>query len=294
MSQYVPVNVYVVDNTPAANPIQGAVVKVFQSDGVTPISEQLTDSTGLAAFMLGSDFTYQLRYYKFQTSFPKPQVLAVLDPPAENGVQVVGTPFAPPISQDARLCIAYGFFRRVDGSPAPFTDIQFISKFDPLIMDGAGILNERVIARTDNTGYVQIPLIRFGQYSVIVAGMEDLRRDITVPDQTNVNLPNLIFPVVNQIVFDPPPPFNLVIGTDFQTTPSIITSDGNPDPNYWDVLWSTDDQSIAAVLPGGGVLTLRGFLPGTCNLIAKRRDNSIISIPDPGIVGGVTSINVST
>jgi len=285
MSTNVPVNVYIVDNTPAANPIQGAVVKVFQSDGVTPVTEQLTDSTGLATFLLASDFTYQFRYYKFQTVFPKPQILAVLDPPAQNGVQVVGTPFAPPISQDARLCVAYGFFRRADGSPAPNTDIQIVTKFDPLIMDGSAVVNERVICRTDKNGYVQVSLIRFGQYSVIVAGMEDIRRDITIPDQTNVNIANLIFPVVSQIVFDPPPPFNLVVGTDQQTTPTIITSDGNSDPNYWDVLWSTDNPAVAAVLPAAGVLTLRGFQSGTCNLIAKRRDNSIISIPDPGISG---------
>lgn len=293
MSTYVPVNVLVIDSTPAGNPINGVVLRVFTEDGKTPVTQATTDTTGMAAFMLPSGFTFQLRYFKYQAIFPKPQMMTILDEPATNDFQVVGTPFAPPMSQDPRLCIAFGFFRTVTGAPAPFTDIQVISKFDPLIMDGAGILNERQIGRTDAAGYVQIPLIRFGQYSVTIAGMEDVRRDISVPDLPNVNLPNLIFPVVSEVLFDPEGPFNVVIGTDFLVTPTILTSDGNTDPNFWDVLWSTADPTVAAVLPGQPVLTLRGLRPGTTQLIAKRRDNSIISIPDPGILGGSTPIVVT-
>jgi hypothetical protein len=120
---------------------------------------------------------------------------------------------------------------------------------------------------------------------VTVAGMEDLRRDISVPDQPNVNLADLIFPVVSEITFSPVGPFTVHVGVDFQTTASIITSDENPDPNAWDVIWSTDDPTVCAVLSGAPVLTLRGFKPGTCNLIAKRANTSIVKIPDPGIAG---------
>lgn len=293
MSSYVPVNVYVVDSTAAKNPVSGVIVRVFTQDGLTPITEASTDADGLAAFLLATGFTYQLRYFKFQTIFSNPQYIQVQDPPVQNGFTVVCTPFTPPFSQDIRLCMAYGFFRTVTGAPAPNTDIQFISKFDPLIMDGAGVTNERQIARTDQSGYVQIPLIRLGQYSVIVAGMEDLRRDIAVPDQPNVNLPDLIWPVVSQITFNPPGPFSVSIGTDLIVIPTLITSDENPDPRYWDVIWSTDDQTIAAVIPAAGTLALRGFQPGTCNLIAKRANNSIIKIPDPGILGIPQPITVS-
>jgi hypothetical protein len=294
MSQYVPVNIYVVDSTPAANPVSGVLVRVFTQDGLTVITEATTDGTGLAGFMLASDFTYQVRFFKFQVSIKNPQFIQVLDPPAQNGFTVVATLLTPPLSQDPRLCVAFGYFRTVTGAPAPNTDIQFISKFDPLIMDGSAVTNERQIARTDQNGYVQIPLIRFGQYSVIVAGMEDLRRDISVPDAPNVNLADLIFPVVSEIIFTPTGPFTVHIGTDFQTTTQLVTSDENPDPNSWDVIWSTDNPSVCAVLSGAPTLTLRGFQVGTCNLIAKRSNNTIIKIPDPGIIGIPQVINVVT
>jgi hypothetical protein len=268
VSTFVPVNIYVTDNTPAANPLVGVQVSIFSQNGLTLITQALTNDVGMAAFLLASDFTYQVRFYQFQTNFQNPQYIEVEDPPVQNGFTAVGTPFVPPVSQDPRLCLCSGFFITVTGAPAPNTDIQFISKFDPLIMDGNGVLNERQIARTDQNGYVQVPLIRLGHYSVTIAGMEDVRRHIAVPDQPSVNLPDLIFPVVSQIVFDPVGPFTVTIGTDLPIGTTIVTSDGNEDSNYWDVLWSTDNIAVAAVLSGGPSIVLRGFVPGTCNLIA--------------------------
>lgn len=289
---YVPVNVYVVDSTPAAAPIIGAVVRIFTADGITPITEALTDSNGLAALLLNSGTTYQARYYKYQVAFPKPQLLAISDSEL-NDFQVMASALVPPLSPDPRLCVAFGFFRTVTGGPAANVDIQFISQFDPLILEGAGILNERQIAKTDVRGYVEVPLIRCGKYSLIIAGMEDIRRDIAVPDQANVNLPDLIFPVVREIVFSVPAPFNLAVGERLQTTPTLIASDGNSDRNYWDVRWSTTDPSIAVVQPAGGVLTLIGVAAGTTQLVAVRKDKSIIAIPDLGIIGVPAQITVS-
>ncbi len=292
MSQYVAVNIYVTDSTAAANPVSGANVVIFSQDGTQMITSAVTDATGLAAFMLASDFTYQVRFYKFQTIFQNPQYIQVQDPPVQNGFTTTCTPFVPPVSTDPRLCLASGYFRDMTGAPAPNTDIQFITVFDPLIMDGNAILAERRTVRTDQNGYVQIPLIRNGQYEVTVAGFENITRTISVPDQPGINLPDLLFPVVAQIVFAPVGPYTVHVGIDLQVTTTIITSDGNEDTNYWDVIWSTDNPAVAAVLAGSPTLTLRGFMPGTCNLIATRADNSIIKIPDPGILGIPQVINV--
>lgn len=294
MSQYVPVNIYCVDNTPSANPLVGVVVRVFSQDGLTVITEAITNDDGLAGFMLASDFTYQVRFFQFQVGFENPQYITVQDPPVQNGFQTVGTILTPPLSQDARLCVAYGYFRTVTGAPAPNTDIQFISKFDPLILDGSGILNERQIARTDQNGYVQIPLIKLGHYSVVVAGMEDVRRDVRVPDLPNINIADLIWPVVSAIIFDPAGPFTVTIGTDLPVNYLIELTDGNSDCDYWDVLWSTDNEAVCAVIPAGGALALRGFTPGTCNLIATPRNKNIIAIPKPTILNIPQPITVVT
>lgn len=293
-STYVPVNIYVVDNTPQQNPIQGAAVNLYTTDTHLPVTRAITDINGLASFLLPSEFTFEMRMYKNQTTFSNPQLLPLLDPPAVNNFTVVGTPFAPPIAQDPSLCMAYGFFRTVTGAPAPNLDIQFIAQFDPLIFYGSGMVTERAIARTDQNGYVQVPLARFGMYSVILAGFEDLRRTIKVPDAPNINLPDLIWPVVSSVVYDQSTPFNLTIGTDFYTKPTVSASDGEILEGVAgsDVRWDTADHNIAAVLPAGDTLTLRGLSPGTTSLILYRLNYTIIRIPDPGILGNNAVINV--
>ena len=292
-ADYVSVDLQLVDNTPSANPIHGVVVRVFSLDGKTPLTEAITDDNGDASFLLLSSVTYQVRYYKFQTILPNPQYLQILDAPATNEFTAVGTPFTPPLSQDPRLCMCSGFFRTVTGAPAPNVDIQVISKFDPLIMDGSAVMNERQIARTDQNGYVQIPLIRLGQYSVVVAGMEDLRRNIAVPDSPGVNLPDLIFPVISAISFSPAGPFNLTVGVDLTVIPTYESSDQNEDTLFWDVLWSTADPKVAAAIVAGNTLTLRGFKAGTTTLIGVRANQTIIKIPDPGIAGIPQTITVT-
>jgi hypothetical protein len=284
----------VTDSTPALNPIAGVVLRVYSVDGTTFYTETLTDAQGHGGFLLDDSVPYQLRLYKFQVSFTNPILFTIAAPPEVNVFDLQGTIFVPPTAMDARLCRASGFFRRGNGARAKNVDVHFIPKFKPLLLEGAAVLTERDVIRTDEQGYAQIDLIRCGQYDVTIQGMEDMSRSISVPDAPSVSLPDLLFPVVSQIAFTPAGPYTVHVGTDLDITPTIIASDGEvlPGTAPGAVVWGTDDPSVAALLDNGTNLTLRAFKTGTTNLTAVRFDKTIVRYPDLGISGVPLAITV--
>jgi hypothetical protein len=274
------------------DPLENVVARVYSADGRTFYTQGITDSNGHVGFLLDDSVQYQLRLYKFQVSFTNPYLFAPVGDINEFNIKGIVLPL--PSATDARLCRASGYFRRGNGSPARNVDIHFIPKFDPLILEGSAVLTERDITRTDDKGYMQIDLIRCGQYDVRIQGMEDIYRSVAVPDAPSVNLPDLLFPVVNQITFNPTGPFIVTIGTDVDTTPTIIASDGQvlTGTGAGAVIWGTEDPTIAAVLDDGTKLTLRAFKAGITNLTAQRFDRSIIRYPDLPIVGMPVMVTV--
>ena len=290
-----PVDFYVVDTTPLALPIPGTVVKVYSQDGKQVFGQQTTDVNGVSSFMLPSDIPLQVRFYKQQVLIKNPQYLTVLQAPLTNSFTITGELFTLPASTDPRLCMCYGFFRNIAGAPASNLDIQIIAIFDPLLLDGAGVLTERVTVRTDSKGYVEVPLIRNGQYGVVMEGFEDKTRTISVPDQLNVNLPDLIFPVVGSVSFDPPGPYSIPLGSSLTITPTVMATDGeNLGLGTADVTWTADDQSIVSVSPiPPSTLILAGRVRGSTVLRATRNNRTIIRIPDPGILGNLVPITIT-
>lgn len=289
------VDVYIKDSL-HGDPIPGVIVRVYSSDGATFYTQVTTDAFGLAAFLLDSDNSpYQLRFYKLHVSLPNPKYITVLSAPVApqtNVFDVVADLVAPPTATDPRLCTAYGFFRRPDGTPAANVDVHFIAKFKPLLLDGDAVVTERTTAKTDAKGYLQVNLIRCGQYDVTVQGIEDEQRVIAVPDAPNVSLPALLFPVVDRIDFSPVGPWAVAVGQEIQVTPTVYASDGNQVDSF-DVIWSSSDPSVLAVLPSGGVLTLRGVATGSASVLATRADQSIVRIPDTPIVGVPVAVTVA-
>jgi len=281
---FVPVDMFLKDTSPIKNPIPDVVVRVFSADGKMVFTQTLTNDDGKASFLLPDQATYQVRFYKFGLSLPNPKYIDVLPSPGVNSFDVAAEVLEPPIPLDVRLCTCFGFFRNPDGSPADAVDMAFIPKFRPLLLDGSAMLVERTIIRTDERGYAQVNLVRNGQYDVTVQGMEDMQRRINVPDAPNVNLPDLLFPVIDRITFDPPGPYTLNVGDEMQLTPTVHTTDGNTTDTY-DVIWGTSDANVLGVLLAGGIITIRGGSPGTGYVTGTRADQTIVRIPDSPIVG---------
>jgi hypothetical protein len=292
---YVPVDITINDTTVSKAPISGVVVRVFNQLGTYAFTEGVTDAQGRAPFLLPDGVTYQVRFYKQQVKIKNPLFIEVQPTPETNAFFVSGDIFVPPFPLDARLCTAYGFFRDITGRPQPNVDIHIIAKFKPLLLDGAAITTERVITRTDKNGYAQVDLIRFGEYDVTVQGTDDYQRHISVPDTPNVNIADLFFTVPGMITFSPEVPVTMTTGTELQVVPTVTGTNGVvlPDNGAGDVIWSSSDANILAVLPAGGILTLRALSAGTAEIRAARADLSIIRIPDPGITGVPATVVVT-
>jgi hypothetical protein len=289
------VDVYVLDATPQKNPVPGVTVKVLSQNGVTTWTVATTDSSGHAGFLL-PDATYQLRFFKPSYTFMNPQYFIVAPPPALNTFDITAIGVSPPVPSNSRLCTAYGFFQNMSGRPAAGVQIQFICKFNPILVDGAAVLTERVYVTTDEKGYAQVDLFQGGHYDVTISGTEDYLRHARVPFLPNINIGNLCFPVVSSVTFDPPIPSNMTVGSaDLQVTPTAYATDGNElkDHGSMDIQWKSSDSNILAVMPSGGILTLRPLSAGTAQVIACRSNHSIIVIPDTGITGSPATVVVS-
>ena len=290
---YEAVNFFVKDTTVSANPVAGVLVRVFSQDGRTAYTQTETDAAGRAGFLLEAGVTYQARFYKFQIGFTNPQFFQV-SATQPNTFDVAAEVLTPPTPLDARLCTAFGYFRDATGAPKSNTLIHFTPKFDPTWLEGAAVINSRIAVRADETGYAQVNLIRNGQYDVTIQGEEDLNRPISVPDAANVNLADLVFPVVARVVFDPPGPHTLAVGERRTLDMHVLGSDGQDlGTGLGAVMYLVRDTNVLQYECSSKTLTLIGVGAGTTQLELTRADQSIVRIPDPGIQGQPLVVTVT-
>lgn len=290
-----PVDIFVLDRAGAHAPIQGVLVRLLSQQGQLIQAQATTDQNGKASFLLPSDQSpFEARCYRRATGFYSPAQIGVVDDPTvSNQFNVYGDVLQRPLSKDPRICVAFGYF--LDGTKSPFAgcSAHFIPMFDPLIVDGDAVLKERTICRTDQNGYLEIGLIRCAKYEVMVEGLVDITRTIYVPDSVNVNLPDLLFPVIEAVVFDPVPD-TLTVGQNLTVVPVVWASSGLQlyGTACNDIRWSSTDPDVMAVTITRDNLTLRGMKAGTALLVAERYDNSIIKIPNTPIQGLPPTISV--
>lgn len=284
---YEPVDVYMMDQSQA--PVEGVVVRVYSTDGKRKLGEGISDENGRAAFLLPGPAEYDLRFYKFAVGFSQPQRISVLSDPATPGkttneFNVYCNPFEHPQATDPRLSRASGYFRAADGAPRPQLDIHFIACFRPALIDGSLVMDERRVIKTDKDGFGCIDLIRCAIYSVTIEHYEDQLRQIRVPDAPSVNLPDLLFPVVDRVIQDP---ISVAADASVQVTPTVLDSAGVPLPGtgMHDVNWSVADPEVATLAVTEEYLEVHGRAAGSTDLLAERRDNSIVRIPATGITG---------
>jgi hypothetical protein len=279
------------------------VGKVFSVDGLTTYTTGTSDAVGHLSFLL-EEGSYQIRFFRQHASFSA--LLFDVQPGhrirtsfkgfrGPNTFDVTGSILTPPTVNDPRLCVANGFFRAANGGKAPDLDIHFIAKFRPLLLDGDAVLTERVVCRTDANGYMQANLIRNGQYDVLIEGLSNITRTIYVPDAPNVNLPDLLFPVVHSVTFSPPGPYSLLVGDSLFLTPTIRVSDGRtlPGIGYDDVAWASSDTNVVCLAISPTRIELRAQAPGTATVTLTPFDTSIVRYPDPGVLGVPFTVTVS-
>ena len=305
------VRVYVVDQqTPTPDPIENVLVRICNAAGDTFITDDYTDVSGIADFTLDGDDPpneYQARLSKTGVAFDgslgddskSPQLLEVYSPPANapsgtNDFTVKGQTFSRPVASDPRLCRASGFFRRADGRPYPNLDLIFTPRFKPAIVDDDSVMWGNINLRTDEDGYLEVDLFRFGEYSVMVESLEDCPRLVVVPDASSENIVELLFPVVQQVVFAPVS-VSLAAGETAEVLTTVIGSDQRvlEGTAPADVEYTSADMDVATVTVHSDRLVITAVAAGTTQIDVARRDETIVLIPDSGITYTPLSITVS-
>jgi len=295
---YQSVDIHVVSKAPSKDPVEGFLVRVFDEVNAVFYDQGTTDSEGKAGFTLFIG-TYSLRFYKFGAHVDQPLLIEVKVPtvgdPLINAFTVGATTFEHPIANDARLCRASGYFRDVTGAPQPNLDIHLIGQFEPILLEGSAILGERRSLRTDKNGFACVDLIRCARYTATLQGMEDTQRVLEVPDLPSVNLPDLLFPVVAQVTLTPPGPYAMRVGDSLTIVPVVSTSSDVPleGSAIADVMWSSSDYSVIGVGLTATEIVITAKAKGSAQLLAARRDGSVVHIPSVPIQGVPVDVTVT-
>lgn len=290
----VTVDVYTLDTTLAHDPIAGALVRIFDDTGTTFITSGTTDGAGKVSFGLNgtpspAPTRYQARCSKLGVSFTNPEYIDVYDPlPAltTNKFNIYGNIHEVENALNPRMCRASGFFYDPGGRPLEDLLIKFTNLFDPVVVDGI-VIATKVEVRTDKNGWAVVELLREGKYVATVSGMQDERLDIIVPDRAGVRFADLLYPVVAEIVFTPPPPWTVIAGQHLDVGVEVICSSYavlDP-PADADVAYASLNPSIATVVMQPDKIRINGVSVGGTTMEVTRRDNTIRRIPDSPIVG---------
>ena len=287
------------------NPIAGVLIRVYDAVGAVFCTQQYTDVDGVAEVTLLGDnpaIPYTIRMSKTGVAFDgslgnaskTPLLITVFSPPSAvpggNSFEIKGETFKRPVSLDLRLCRCSGFFKDITGKPLPGLEIKFINEFGPTVVDGYAVMGEGVNFITDQYGYGCIDLYRNGKYMAWVSGVQAVDansehalgfpRNMVIPDQGSANLVSLLFPIVANVVISPNP---IALGLNQVSNPSVVATadDGRVligtacEDVYYDVL----DKSIAGISVSLDKMSLVGVNPGTTQLTAVRKDQSIVKIP---------------
>lgn len=307
----------------SADPILGVLVQVFDITGTTFITQDYTvDVAGDAVAEVTIDgdaapIQYTIRMSKTGVAFDgsqgddskSPQSIDVYSPAAgapngNNNFNIQGETFALPTATDPRMCRCSGFFKDGAGRALASLDIYLINQFLPAVVDGYGILGERLDLRSDEDGYVQLDLYRDGIYRAMVQSLQAAEidntgaivfpREIVVPDRSSANIVDLLLPIVVGVVWDPTS-VTVAAGAALDLTPTITASDFREltGTALEDVSFEIEDTDVATVECQSDKLVITGVASGTTNLVVARLDESIVKIPDPGITGSPLLITVT-
>jgi len=302
------------------NPIVGVLIRVYDAAGAVFQTQQYTDVNGVAEIdgLAGNNpaIPYTIRMSKTGAAFDgslgsaskTPLLITVFSPPSAvpggNSFDIKGETFVRPVSPDLRLCRCSGFFKDITGKPLPGLEIKFINEFGPSVVDGNAVMGEGIYFKTDQYGYGCIDLYRNGQYMAWVAGVQaadgnsehalGFPRNMVIPDQGSANLVNLLFPIVSNVDVSPNP---IALALNQAVNPSVVVTadDGRTlvgtacEDVYYDVL----DKSVAGISVTMDNLFLVGVNPGTTQLTAVRKDQSIVKIPSNNLLSAPVIIIVA-
>jgi len=264
------VNVYVEDNQPVPQPVEGVTVRVFMADDATLVTEASTDPTGLASFTLDDvNPTYILRFYKFSTAIPQPQSITMAAPwPLE--IDVVAQVFERPTSPDPLMCRVSGYLRDQYGNPGDVRRLRARPVRDPTIIQEDPpnfIVEAGYEVQSTEDGFIQFDLFRGSIHDVRIPGWEDEPILAEVPDSAWIDITDFLLPVPAMIELETEvPPLTIPLEGSLTVIPlaklsnGIWLADNRMEYTKAPMTVASDDPAIVAVSGGDIVSSGEGVL----------------------------------
>jgi uncharacterized protein YjdB len=302
-----PIDILVACKDQSSQTVNNVLVRVYTGAGALHTS----GSTGTGANNAGEiilsvpttgDYTMRLSMDESGYSVTSPQSFSVVaGGTTENTFDVSITLFIAPSATDATLCRCSGYFKDLTGAALGDVDITLVSLSKPLILGTAAVADERKSITTDASGYAQIDLIRGAEYRVEIEGFIDLTLPITIPNAVSANLPDVIFPFVTGVTFDP---VTLTVAAKATATSTAVVDYRSGLALALDkftgelpVTFASSDTEIATVSVDGASVKVEGVVAGAVTITVERAlddsDTATTIFPDPGAVTGQIAVTVT-
>lgn len=307
----VTVNLAVLDNQGTPAPVDGVLFRIFDDSDVfvTEVSTgNVTPGSGVADVTLDGTASpgteYIVRLYKAGLSFSggptqRIQILDPLVPPETNIFDFEALLPVVNASQDPQMCRITG--RLVDDSlrPLPNKRVDFIrhqgrlsgvvsgfsSSQDPQVIRD-NILVAPVAIQTDSDGRVDVELPRGGIFEVRIQGYQlpgwatdgAVRLiEVLVPDQSAIELMELLYPFVEEVNFDPNTA-SVAVGESAEIG-LTVTGSNEQDITAMTALvalldFTVDDEAIAQIKIEEEKLLVYGVAVGSAVITVTRKDGT--------------------
>jgi len=308
------------DTTPV--PVQGVRFKLYTAAD-TYLMEGDSDASGNLDIVLqgsadpGTEYIVRLAKPSAVIVGGAVQKISVIDPLAVGQTNVfdfVVHHLLLPETSDPQMCRLSGSF--VDAALRPIKDLEITfyprEGFPSVRLSGLHFLGEpsavrdmvlgrEVTVKTDKNGYIEVDLPRFGVFDISVQGLQIhglwTLSEVYIPDLAGIDLMELLFPYVSNIVYSPTSVAVAAGGNTVQVDVTPTASNfqliGNNNLGAF-IEWVSEDTAIAQVAWDGslGKLLITGMAAGTTTVNASRRIGTVAPRrpPVPDIV--VTPLTV--
>jgi len=306
----VPVDIYVLDDSPLTDPISGVFVSVLNPTTFAVVASATTDVTGRAAFVIPGAVTpgtpYEVRFFKLGVRFANPMQILVEEPAVTtNKFDMSGTLLVLPAATDPRVCRCTGRFVSFSNTPIAKATVRFMALAAsgyqvPKVVDGNLVSAEAYAAQTDADGFLSLDLIRGAQYYITFSGEDDTVWNICVPDRASVNLIELIHPAPVQLNWDPlEAPLNAVsvqVGETKTVHFTLVYSDyeetGEGSAKW--IKFINSDDALASIGYNSGTVSVEGIAVGVVNVTTEMLpDLKPVRVPAYNVVAPTLVVTVT-
>lgn len=269
--------------------LSGVTVRIFDSSNVLQASGTTsagpTPALGVFQTTLNGTTTpgifYTVRLNRANTGFGNSSQIGVIDS-ATNQFTIHGISFTEPVSTDPNKCRVFGFLRSVLGDSLREREITIINKFVPQIVNDAGtqhiLLGQEVRLSTDRTGFIQFDLYRTAVVDFVIPSQNanpynadgfSTIFSVTVPDQANVNLADLLYPVPDTLEFIDTSPLVVAIGDTEHIDVTLTDTLNNELENLVKIKLLSSDTTKVTVVKNGLGIDITRLTAGTVFITAE-------------------------